>query len=298
MKIEIVFLGTGSSIPTAKRNHPGILLQYGNENILIDCGEGIKRQFRVARLNPCNITRILITHWHGDHVLGIPGLLQTLVHNNYNKKLFIYGPKGTKKYMEAIMQMFIFHGRLDINIEEVDGRFLETKDFFFEAEKMKHNTETNAYAFVEKDKLRIKKDFLKRKKIANSPELKNLLEGKDIKIGKATLKAKEATYLQKGKKIVVILDTAMNQNAVEIAKNASLLICESSFSKDEEDKAEEYFHLTTEQAAGIAKESMAEQLVLVHLSQRYEKSENKILAEAKKIFPRTKLAHDFMKLEI
>lgn len=298
MKINIVFLGTGSSIPTAKRNHPGILLQYGAEQILIDCGEGIQRQFRIEGLNPCNITRILITHWHGDHVLGIPGLLQTLVHNNYNKKLFIYGPRGTKKYMEVMMQMFIFHGRLDIKIEEVEGRFLDARDFYIDAAPMKHNIEANAYAFVEKDKLRIKKDVLKKKKISNSPELKSLLLGKDAKIGSIILKAKESTYLQKGKKIAIVLDTLMNENAIKIAKDSSLLICESSFSKDEEDKAEEYFHLTAEQAAAIAEKANAEQLILVHLSQRYDKSESKILAEAKKVFPKTRIAHDFMKLEI
>lgn len=298
MKANIVFLGTGSSIPTAKRNHPGILLQYGREHVLIDCGEGIQRQFKIAGLNPCNITRILITHWHGDHVLGIPGLLQTLVHNNYNKKLHIYGPRGTKKYMGAIMQMFIFHGKLDINIEEVSGKFLETKEFYFEAMQMKHNIETNAYAFVEKDKIRIKKDILKKRKIPNSAELRKLIEGKNVKIGKINLSAKEATFVQKGKKIAIILDTAMNENATRIAKDSDLLICESSFSKDEENKAKEYFHLTSEQAANIAKKSGSQQLVLVHISQRYDKNENKILAESKRIFPKTKLAHDFMKLEV
>ena len=200
--------------------------------------------------------------------------------------------------METMMQMFLFHGRLDVKIEEVAGRFLETKEFYFEAEQMKHNTETNAYAFVEKDKIRIKKDILKKKKIPNSAELRKLLEGKDIKIGNVMLRAKESTFVQKGKKIAIVLDTLINENAVKIAKDASLLICESSFSKDEEEKAKEYFHLTAEQAADIAKKSGAEQLFLVHLSQRYDKSENKILAEARKIFPKTRLAHDFMKREI
>ena len=102
----------------------------------------------------------------------------------------------------------------------------------------------------------------------------------------------------KGKKIAIVLDTLMNESAVSIAKEASLLICESSFSKDEKDKAQEYFHLTAEQAAGIAKKANAKQLILVHLSQRYDKNENKILAEAKKIFPKTKIADDFMKLEV
>jgi len=92
-KITITFLGTSQAIPTARRNHTAILLQYKAENLLIDCGEGTQRQFRKARLNPCKITKLLITHWHGDHILGIPGLLQTLLLNQYNKTLEIYGPR-------------------------------------------------------------------------------------------------------------------------------------------------------------------------------------------------------------
>src|SRR3989339_623098 len=111
MKIPICFLGTSQAIPTAKRNHTAMLLQYNDENILVDCGEGTQRQFRKAALNPCKITKLLITHWHGDHVLGIPGLLQTLALSGYNKILYIYGPRGTKKYIEEIMKIFNFVGK-------------------------------------------------------------------------------------------------------------------------------------------------------------------------------------------
>ena len=103
--IKLTFLGTSDSIPTEERNHTSILLTYEGENILIDCGEGTQRQIRKAKLNPCKITRILITHWHGDHVLGIPGLLQTLSMSGYNKTLYIYGPEGTKKFMKELLKI-------------------------------------------------------------------------------------------------------------------------------------------------------------------------------------------------
>ena len=109
-KIKITFLGTSDSIPTKERNHTSILLNYKNENILIDCGEGTQRQFKKANLNPCRLTSILITHWHGDHILGLPGLLQTLAMQNYNRTLKIYGPRNTKKFAEEIMKMFVFVG--------------------------------------------------------------------------------------------------------------------------------------------------------------------------------------------
>jgi ribonuclease Z len=102
-KIELTFLGTGSSIPTARRNHPAVLLKYKAENILVDCGEGTQRQFRLAHMNPCKVTRILISHWHGDHALGLPGLLQTLVMNGYNRKLEIYGPRGSKEWVLMLL---------------------------------------------------------------------------------------------------------------------------------------------------------------------------------------------------
>jgi len=126
MKISVTFLGTSQAIPTATRNHTAILMHYKEENILVDCGEGTQRQFRKLKLNPCKITRILITHWHGDHVLGLPGLFQTLELNNYSKTLHIYGPKGTKKYIKEINNLFIHSGKLKIKVHEVYGKFLET----------------------------------------------------------------------------------------------------------------------------------------------------------------------------
>src|SRR3989344_1615647 len=117
--IEITFLGTSQATPTAKRNHTAILLRYKSDSILIDCGEGTQRQFRIARINPCKLTRILITHWHGDHVLGLPGLLQTLALNGYNKTLKIYGPRGTKQYVDALFQLFKFRERIKIQVEEI-----------------------------------------------------------------------------------------------------------------------------------------------------------------------------------
>ena len=104
MKIPITFLGTGSAVPTKKKNHSAIFLHYKQENILFDCGEGTQRQFRKAEINPSKLTRLLISHWHGDHILGIPGLIQTLALNNYNKTLKIYGPKKTKQFIKKIIR--------------------------------------------------------------------------------------------------------------------------------------------------------------------------------------------------
>src|SRR3990170_195602 len=103
-KIKITFLGTSGMIPDEKRNHPAFFVQYANEGILVDCGEGTQTQFRKAKLNPCSITKILLTHWHGDHTLGLPGLLKTISMSEYTKKLEIYGPRGIKRRIEQMFQ--------------------------------------------------------------------------------------------------------------------------------------------------------------------------------------------------
>ncbi len=298
-KIKLTFLGTSSAIPSANRNHTAILLNYGGENILIDCGEGTQRQFRKAKLNPCKVNKILITHWHGDHVLGIPGLLQTLALSGYNKTLYIYGPRGTKQYMGEMMKAFNFQKKNDLKVSEVKGKFFETTDFYLETAPMTHGCPTNAYNFVVKDKLRIDKKKLAKAKIPSGPLLQKLKDGKDISYQGKKYKAKDFTYLEKGKKISFVLDTGMNNQIVPFIKDADFFVCESSFDKNFEDKAEEYGHLTSGQAATIAKKAKVGRLILTHISQRYEKDFNKkILDESKRIFKESYLVEDLDSFEV
>ena len=161
-KIKLTFLGTGGMIPTQQRNHPAFFLSYANEGILVDCGEGTQIQFRKAGLNVNKITKILLTHRHGDHTFGLPGLFRTLAMLGYKRKLLIYGPKGIKKTIEGIFQAFGSTTEYEIEVSEVMGKFFETKDFYLEAEKMVHGPLCNAYSFVLKGKMRIDKKKLKQ----------------------------------------------------------------------------------------------------------------------------------------
>jgi len=295
---EITFLGTGSAVPTARRNHPALLLKYKAENILFDCGEGTQRQFRKARLNPCKLTRIFITHWHGDHVLGIPGLFYTLNLNGYRKTLYIYGPRGTKKYLNAMMKIFANTGKLNLKVKEISsGIVVDENDFKIVAEKMEHGTSCLAYKFIEKDRLRIDKKKLGKLKIANCPELKKLSQGKNVVINGKKIKSKDITYLEKGKSIAVVLDTRENKNILKIARDADLLICESTFFNENE-LAKEYGHLSVEQGARIAKKAGVGKLILMHISQRYEKDMKEFLTVARKIFKNTDLARDLDVVEV
>ena len=297
-KIKVVFLGTGSMIPDEKRGHPAFLLTYKAENILIDCGEGTQIQFRKARLNPCKITRILITHWHGDHTFGLPGLLRTLSASGYNKKLMIYGPPGIKKHLG---EMFIAFGGVEgfsVEVREVSGKFFENNDLYLEAERMVHVQPCNAYNFVLKGNVRIDKRKLRKFKIKEGKHLADLKKkGYMVHNGKKYL-ARQFTYTEGKKKISFVLDTLHNERIALFVKDSDLLVCEASFSSDLERLAREYKHLTSKQAAEIAKKGKVKKLILTHLSQRYSRNPEKILNEARKIFKNTALAKDLDSTEI
>ncbi|MEN9626470.1 MAG: hypothetical protein RL557_798 [archaeon] len=303
-KITITFLGTSQAIPTETRNHTAIHLNYKGENILVDCGEGTQRQFRKAKINPCKLTKLLITHWHGDHVLGIPGLFQTLALNNYSKTLQVFGPKGTKRFMDELLRIFIPVDRIKVEVNEIVGKFFENEDFTLDAVPLEHTVPVNGYAFKEKDRLKIKKELLTKiiKKIkptkSDFEKIEQLKRGKDITIQKQVLKASQLTYKEKGRKISFIFDTGYCTNAISLANNADLAIVESTYSQEEEELAKEYKHLSAGQAALIAKKAKAQKLILTHLSQRHEFREKMLLQQAKKVFTRTTIAEDLMQIQL
>src|SRR3989344_1686986 len=296
--IKITFLGTSNAIPTSERNHPSIHLEHNGEHILFDCGEGTQRQMKKSSINPCKLTRIFLTHLHGDHVLGLPGLLETLEMLQYSKTLEIYGPRGTQRHISLLQQLY---GRIKIShkvIEISNPIALETKDFKVQASHMDHNIPTLAYSFIIKEKLRINKAKLKKLKLPNSPLIHKLQQGHDIVFNGKKIKSSSVTYKQPGKKLTIILDTKLNNNAIALTKHSDLLICESTYAQSEKDYASEYKHLTSSQAALIAKKSLAKKLILTHIAQRYEHNPKIILSEAKKMFKNTSLAKDLQQINL
>jgi len=291
-EIKLTFLGTAGSVPTSRRNSQSMWIQYKGENILVDCGEGTQRQMRKAKLNPCKLNGILITHWHSDHVLGLPGLLQTMNLSGYNKKLYIYGPKGIKKLVKDFLKFFFIKPRYDIEIKEAHGKFLEGGDFYLEAGKMKHGIACNGYNFVKKDMIRINKSKLKKSKLPNGPHMNKLKKGKNIIYKGKRYLAKNLTYKEKGKKISIILDTYFHAGISKFVKDADLFIIESTFEAGLEDMAREKKHMTSKQDAQIAKKAKVKKLILTHLSDRYDKDFNLILGGAKKIFKNSHLVKD------
>ena len=295
--MKITFLGTAAMVPTKTRNHPGVLLNYNTENILIDCGENIQRQLAISNFSSAKITKVLITHWHGDHSLGLPGLFQSMSSHSYNKTLEIYGPKNSNSFVDKMISAFLLEGKIKFKVTEARGKFYETEEFILEALPLEHTAPCLAYSFIEKPKRKINLGYLKRFNLKNNPIIGNLQKGQDIIYKGKKIKAKDATYIVPGKKITYITDTLLTQNCINIAKNADILICESTFASDLKDKAKEYQHLTAQDAALIAKKAKVKQLILTHFSQRY-KNASVFEKEARKIFKNTGLAKDFMVIEL
>ena len=283
--------------PTRERNLSAILLSYKNENILFDCGEGTQRQLRLAGLKPTKITRIVISHLHGDHIFGLPGLMQNLEVNNYSGVIEIYGPKGIKEFFNFLFRLGVFK-KLKYKITEIkEGLIIKNKDFMIRAYRLDHYGLCYGYEFVEMDRRKINLDYLKKFGLKQHPILGKLQEGKSIIWKGKRIDVKNATYLIKGKKVAFILDTAYCSNCLKLAKDADLLISESTFMDDLRDRAKEYKHLTSKQAALIAKKSKSKRLILTHFSQRY-KNTSELLKEAKSVFKNTECAEDFMKVEV
>jgi len=285
-------------VPTKDRNHVGVLLRYKNQGILFDCGEGIQRQIKTAGLKLTAVTKILISHWHGDHVLGLPGLISSLGASEYSGILEIYGPKGTKQRLNKLFDAFAFDKRVEMKIEEIKpGKFFENKEFELHAYKLDHKIETLGYSFVEKDSRKIIMSKAKKLGIKEGPLVGKLQRGETVMVNGKKIKPDDVSMIDEGKKITVISDTVLCKGCLDAAKDADLLVSEACYTSALQNKAEEYKHLTAKEAAQIASSSGVKKLILTHFSARY-KDTHEIEEDAKDVFNDITCAKDFMKIKI
>jgi len=216
------------------------------------------------------------------------------------KTIEIFGPAGTKKRMEYLEKVFeSAKPSLKIKVHDVekDGIFFENDYFKLEARHLNHSVKTIGFAFMEQDKRKMNLDFIKKHKIPEGPLLGKLQDGKDIEFKGEKISADDATFVVPGRKIAYVADSEPNKNSTLLAKDADLLISESTYATKEELKGEDYKHMTAKQAAQLAHMSHAKKLVLTHFSQRY-KTTDEVLENAKDIFPNTIAAFDFMKVRL
>jgi ribonuclease Z len=299
--MEIVFLGTSCMVPTKERNVQGIFISYNGEGILVDCGEGTQRQMNIAGINRKSVKKILISHWHGDHVSGIIGLIQTIGNIEGEQSLKIFGPVGSKERVSHMLQMCTFDNKIDLEIIELAPKgvekFFETRDYYLECTSLDHSTPCLGFNFVEKDLRKIDMPKAVRIGLKEGPLIGKLQMGEAVSFKGKQINPDDVSHIVSGKKISFIMDTSVCESAYLLAKDADILISEAAYNSDLEEKAIKHKHMTVKQAAHVATIACAKKLVLTHISQRYKTSEE-LEEEARTYFPNAVCAYDFMKLKI
>jgi ribonuclease Z len=300
--MKLIFLGTSAMVPTKERNVQSIYLDYNGEGILLDCGEGTQRQLQLANLNAQKITTILISHWHGDHVSGLIGLLQTI--GNFcgqEKTIKIFGPPDTKKYLNNLLSSCIFENTLNLEVIEIDAPqlqlFFENNDYELHAQNLEHSVPTLGFRFVKKSRRSLDINKLSSLGISQGPHLQKLQKGEPIIYNEKEILPDMVSTLIDAKTISFIFDTSICSACFSLAESADLLISEAVYTQDLSHKAQEYGHMTAQEAAQVASQSGAQELILTHFSQRF-KDVSVLEHEAKTIFPNTSCAYDFLKKEL
>jgi ribonuclease Z len=305
MILEITFLGTGAGMPAKNRNVSSIALKHlENGSIwLFDCGEATQHQILHTSIKPRKISKIFITHLHGDHIFGLPGLLGSRSFLGGTEPLTIYGPKGIRDFIEVSLSVSQTHLNYNIEIVEFEGHCVfDLGHIIVESRLLEHAIPSYGYRIVEKDKPgMLLVDKLKGIGVPPGPQYQLLKNGETIELEDGRrINGKEFLGPDKKGRVVAILgDSRPCENAVELAKEADLLIHEATLDKSLEKTAHEFFHSTTHQAAQIAKKAQVKKLIITHISSRYEKQEwVRLEQEAKEIFSNTIIAEDFKKVTI
>jgi ribonuclease Z len=293
---DLTIFGTSSQQPTRYRNHGAYLIRWNEEGLLFDPGEGTQRQFIFANIAPPCVNRIFISHFHGDHCLGLGSMLMRLNLDKVQHPIHCYYPASGKKYFDRLRYGTLYHEMINV-IEhpvEEDGIVEETSKFTIEARFLEHGVDNIGWRIREKDRLKFDKEKLKNYGIQGRDVRKLQEEGSFLVQGRE-VQLKEVSWIRKGDTIAYVVDTRLCENAFALAKGAKLLICESTYLQDREELAIKHKHLTAKQAASIAKKSNAELLVLTHFSARYLQSEE-FAVEAREVFPNVIAAQDLQNI--
>jgi len=299
--MKLIFLGTGGSIPTPERGLPAIALQRERELLLFDCAEGTQRQMARAGVSPMRLDTIFITHLHGDHFLGLAGLVQTLSLMDRERELEIFCQKGEGKRIESYLQIPHYTLTFELGVHELEpGEELRRRGYRILTSEADHNVPSLAYAFVEDER---PGKFYPDKAVAlgvkAGPDFSRLKAGENVKLRDGSIiKPKQVMGPPRpGRKVAYTGDTRPSKRIIELARGADVLIHDCTLADELAEKAAESAHSTPSEAAEVAKQADVKQLVLIHTSPRYEE-DTILLEQAKKIFPNTVVARDLMELEV
>jgi ribonuclease Z len=294
---DIIILGCSSQQPTRRRNHGAYLIRWNNEGLLFDPGEGTQRQFIFANVAPTCVNRIFISHFHGDHCLGLGSMLMRLNLDKVTHPIHCYYPAKYKKNFDYLRYGCVYHENIKVVEHPVtnEGIVEDDGNFKIEAVFLEHGIDNIGWRISEKDKLKFNKDLLEKYDVKGVDV--GLLEKKGvIDTAKGKIYLKDVSFMVKGDIVAYVVDTKPCPQAERIAHDASILICESTYTQEHKDLAKVYLHMTAKEAATLAKKANVHLLILTHFSARYQDTAE-FDREAKAVFANTIIAEDLKRID-
>jgi ribonuclease Z len=291
--LDLVFLGTSGSMPTAQRAPSAMLLRRGGERLLFDCAEGTQRQLLRSSVGLIELREIFLTHYHADHYLGLPGMLKTFALRGREIPITIYGPRGLADLFTSLRRIF---GRLTYRYELVEldpGAVLERGEYELETFPVDHGVSAIGYSLVERPRPgRFDVDAADALRVPAGPERGALQAGESVTLPDGRVITPDSVLgpPRPARKVVIAADTAYSRSVVEAARGADLLVHEATFAEEERDRAHETLHSTALEAGEVARDAEVGLLALTHLSNRYFGGE--IEREAQSVFPETVVPRD------
>ena len=299
--LRVTFLGTGGSLPTPERNPSAVMVNREGELMLFDCGEGTQQQMMRAKTGMKALSSIFVSHFHADHMLGIPGLIQTMSFHGRTEPLKIYGPHWIHEFARILSSLGYYKLRFEIDAIDLDpGDVIKRDDYSIMALKTEHSIPSLGYALVENERIG---KFDRQKAIElgvpPGPLFSKLHHGESVDVDGKVIHSKDVVgEARPGRKIVYTGDTRPCKAVLEASKGADLLIHDSTLANEQQEWAIESMHSTAQEAATLAKEADVLKLALTHISSRYSDDPSQLLKEAKEVFDKVIVADDLMELDI
>jgi len=304
--LDLFFLGTGAGMPAKLRNVTSIALKLLEERgavWLFDVGEATQHQILHTSIKPRRIEKIFITHLHGDHIYGLPGLLSSRSFQGGETEVTVYGPKGIKEYIQVSLSLSQTYLKYPLSVIEIsEGIIFEDEQFTVEARRLDHGIPSYGYRIVERDRPgTLLADKLQEAGVQPGPIFRKIKNGETVILedGRVIEPDKFLGPSQKGRIVTILGDTRYCENSRWLAQDADFLVHEATFAKGEEQLAFDYFHSTTRQAAEIAIQADCKRLCLTHISSRYDRQAwLELVGEAREVFRETDIAEDFKEFNI
>jgi ribonuclease Z len=295
---ELVVLGSASQAPTRRRNHNGYLLRWDDRSVLFDPGEGTQRQLLFAGASPSGIHHICVTHFHGDHCLGLPGVLQRLSLDRVTHPVEVLFPASGAVYFDRLRHASAYHDHLDVRPVPVtgDGPASSGGPFTIHAVRLDHEPETFGWRVVEPDGVRMLPDRLDAADVRGA-DIGVLATTGVLDRPRGRVRLEDVSAPRTGQRMAFVMDTGMCDAAVGLAAGADLVVCEATFASADRELARRYRHLTAADAGRVARDAGARRLVITHFSQRYP-DVRVLLDEAAAVFPDVVAAEDLARVAV